>query len=151
MAFNVAELDAAITAHIRSSMPSYEVKEDTFPDDEYPARDANGQVKPYIIMRYGPLRKAFGGSAVAGVRHDNYFATLDAMAIGPTGNIARRVFDVLCDRLIGFNPGDGEISLEGSGSNFAVTSNESRPTQNVCMVRMKFPVNNTNVGEILTP
>lgn len=146
-------LHDAITAHVETTLPNTLVKEDTFPDDETPPRDTNAQVLPYVILRYGPLRKSYGtGEALAGARHDNYFGTVDVMAVAPQGRMARRVFDILTDCLVGFNPGGGgSITLEGSASNFVVTSNEARPTQNVCMVRMKFPVNGTNVGQPMAP
>lgn len=149
MGFDLVPIHDAITARVKETLPNAPVKEDTFPDDETPARDVHMQLIPYIILRYGPLRKAYGtGESVAGVRHDNYFGTVDVMAIAPQGRMARRLFDVLVDCLIGFDPGGGgSISLEGSSSNFAVSSNEARPTQMVCMVRMKFPVNGVSVGE----
>lgn len=142
-----------ITARVQSVLPNTPVIEDMFPDEVMPERDTNMQMIPYIILRYGPLRKAYGtGEAIAGVRHDNYFGTVDAMAAAPTGRMARMVFDILTDCLLGFDAGGGgAISLEGAASNFVVSSNEARPTQNVCMVRMKFPVNGVSVGEPLTP
>lgn len=153
MALSLVPSHDAITARVKAVLPNTPVFEDTLPDEVMPGRDADGQMIPYIILRFGPLRKAYGtGEAVAGVRHDNYFGTVDVMGIAPTGRMARQLFDILTDCLVGFAPGDGgTISLEGSASNFVVSSNEARPTQMVCMVRMKFPANGTSVGEPMTP
>ena len=151
MSLDLVPLQDAITLHIKTVLPNTPVKEDTYPDEETPPRDVNMQLIPYVILRYGPIRRGFGG-AVAGPRHDNYYGTVDVMAIAPQGRMARRLFDVVIDSLIGFEPGGGgSVTTEGSASNFVVTSNEARPTQNVCMIRLKFSVNGTNVGEPLTP
>lgn len=152
MGLSLVPLHDAITAHVKATLPNTPVEEDTLPDDVTPQRDTNQQMIPYVILRYGPLRRSYGtGSAVAGVRHDDYFGTMDLMTVAPNGRMARRMFDILTDALIGFNPGGGgEIHLEGSASNFVVSSNEARPTQMVCMVRLKFTVNGVNVGEPIT-
>lgn len=149
MGLGLVPLHDAITARVKATLPNTPVHEDTLPDEVMPQRDADMQMIPYIVLRYGPLRKAYGtGEALAGVRHDNYFGTVDAMAVAPTGRMARQVFDILVDCLVGFQPGGGgSISLEGAASNFVVSSNEARPTQMVCMVRMKFPANGVNVGQ----
>lgn len=153
MGFALVPLHEAITARVESVLPNTPVYEDTLPDEVTPPRDAFQQLVPYIILRYSPLRKSYGtGEAVAGVRHDNYFGTVDAMTVAPTGKMARMMFDIVIDCLLGFDPGGGgQISLEGAASNFVVSSNEARPTQMVCMNRLKFPVNGVSVGEPMTP
>lgn len=153
MGLELVPLHDAITARVQSVLPNTPVFEDTLPDEIMPQRDEHAQMIPYVILRYGPLRKGYGlGEAVAGVRHDNYFGTVDVMTVGPTGRMARQVFDIVTDCLVGFEPGGGgSIHLEGSSSSFVVSSNEARPTQMVCMIRLKFPVNGVNVSAPMTP
>ena len=141
----------AITAYVESLLPNTLVEEDTLPDEMVVPRDEFGQMKPYVILRYGPLRRTPGKSgAIGGVRHDDYYGTMDLMTCAPTGRIARKMFDVLTDRLVGWEPeGSGAISLEGAASNFVVNANEVRPIQKVCMIRLRFPANTKNVGEYI--
>ncbi len=153
MGFALTPIHDNITAWVASQLPNTPIYEDMLPDEVMPERDANLQMIPYIILRYGPLRKGYStGEAIAGARHDNYFGTMDAMTCAPNGRMSRQMFDILTDRLIGFDAGGGgSITLEGAASNFVVSSNEARPTQMVCMVRLKFPVNGLSVGEPMTP
>ena len=153
MGFELVPLHDAIHARVSSVLPNTPIHEDTLPDDVMPGRDVHNQMIPYIILRFSPLRKGYGtGEALAGVRHDNYFGTVDVMTSAPTGRMSRLLFDIVIDCLLGFNPGGGgQISLEGAASNFVVSSNEAKPTQMVCMNRLKFPVNGVAVGEPMTP
>lgn len=153
MGLSLVPLHDAVTSHVKATLPNTPVFEDMPLDDVAIPRDNFNQMIPYVILRYGPIRKSYGaGSAVAGVRHDNYFGTMDLMTVAPTGRMARQVFDILTDALLGFDPGGGgQISLEGAASNFVVSSNEARPTQMVCMVRLKFPANGRDVAKPMTP
>jgi hypothetical protein len=141
----------AITAYVESLLPNTPVEEDTLPDEMVIPRDEFGQMKPYVILRYGPIRRTPGRSgSLRGPRHDDYYGTMDLMTCAPTGRMARQLFDILTDRLMAFEPaGTGPITLEGAASNFVVNANEVRPIQKVCMVRLRFPANSTNVGEYI--
>ena len=149
MGFELVPIHDGITARVKAVLPNTPVFEDMPLDEISIPMDPKAQMIPYVVLRYGPIRKAYGtGEALAGVRHDNYFGTMDLMTVAPTGRMARQMFDLLTDALLGFDAGGGgSISLEGAASNFVVSSNETRPTQLVCMVRLKFPVNGVSVGE----
>lgn len=151
--FALVPIHDTLTAKAKTILPNTPVHEDMPLDEVSPQTDQRGQMIPYVVLRYGPIRKAYGtGEAIAGVRHDNYFGTFDLMTVAPTGRMARQMFDILTDAYIGFDAGGGgTVSLEGAASNFVVSSNEVRPTQFVCMVRLKFPMNGVNVGVPLTP
>lgn len=141
-----------ITAYVKSLLPNTHVEEDTLPDEMVVPRDEFGQMKPYVILRYGPLRRTPGKSgSVGGPRHDDYYGTMDLMTCAPTGRMARQIFDILTDRLLGYVPEAtaGPITLEGAASNFVVNANEVRPIQKVCMVRLRFPANAKGVGEYI--
>jgi hypothetical protein len=150
--FNTLAIQDAITARIETALPNHKVIEDGIVDDANLLRDENQQLVPYIIVRYGPLRRKYLGYAVAGSRHDDHYATTDIMCIAPKGRMAREGLMILTDALIGYKPdGTSEMTIEGGTSEFVVMSNEARPTAFVSSIRFRFGVNQEGVGELLTP
>jgi len=86
-----------------------------------------------------------------GPRHDEYWASFDVMAISGNGRVSRLLNAGLVDMLIGFKP-DGVSPIQmrtdaGEPAQFVVAHNESRPTQMVSSTRLRYNVNNVNVGE----
>jgi hypothetical protein len=148
MGFALVPLTDAITATVESYLPGYAVYEDTLPDEASITVDpTTAQMVPYIILRYSPLRESIGSGSIAGVRYGDYYATMDIMTCAPAGRMSRQMLDIITDHLLGFNPGGGgEMKLEGGASQFVVSSNEARPTQFVCTVRMRYNVNGNDVG-----
>jgi hypothetical protein len=152
MAFDLVRLQDNITAYLQALLPNTPVIEDSLPDDVQIPRDAQDQMIPYIILRYSPLRERAYGGSIAGARDGDYYGNVDVMTAAPAGRMARQLLDVVSDALIGFDAGDGgETTLEGGASQFVVSSNEVRPTQFVCTVRMRFVVNGKNVAAPLVP
>lgn len=153
MGFALTPLTDNITATVEAYLPDYDVFEDTLPDEVSIEVDPTTDLMvPYIILRYSPLRESIYSGAVAGVRYGDFYATVDVMTCAPVGRMARQMLDIITDKLMGYNPGGGgEMKLEGGASQFVVSSNEARPTQMVCTVRMRYNVNGTNVGEPMIP
>lgn len=153
--FDIVALQDAIVEKVKLTLPNTIVFEDTIPDDANLPRDENGKLSPYVYLRFGPIKAARRGKSFMGPRHDEYFGTLDVASVASNGRIARRMEQVLVDALIGFRPdGVNPMSLrsdEGDPSQFVVTSNEARPTQNVASTRMRFGANTVNVGASPTP
>lgn len=145
----------AITAEVERLFPDYLVIEDTVEDDRAMYRDLNGKMPAYIILRYGPLMPKRRGKTFAGVLHDEYYGTVDIMAIASKGNIARKTCTAVMVELLGFRPdGVSNLSLQDDGGMFAafvVSSNEARPTRSIASQRMRFNVNNVNVGTFPRP
>jgi hypothetical protein len=140
----------AITAHVKTLYPDYDVIEDTLEDDLVLTRDINGKMPAYIILRYGPMLPARRGKSFAGPRHDEYYATVDMMAIANKGNIARKLNAAMTNDMIGFKPdGTAPMTIQDDGGMFAafvVSSNEARPTRSLASTRMRFKVNTNNIG-----
>jgi hypothetical protein len=130
--------------------PDKEVIEDTLEDDHVIERDTRGKMPDYIILRYGPLMPKRRGRTFKGVLHDEYYATVDVMAIASKGNIARSLCTAVMLDLLSFRPdGVSPMSLQDDGGMFAafvVSSNEARPTRSIASQRLRFNVNNANVG-----
>lgn len=140
----------AITAYVKLMYPDKEVIEDTLEDDHVIERDTRGKMPDYIILRYGPLMPKRRGRTFKGVLHDEYYATVDVMAIASKGNIARSLCTAVMLDLLSFRPdGVSPMSLQDDGGMFAafvVSSNEARPTRSIASQRIRFNVNNANVG-----
>lgn len=145
----------AITAEVERLFPDFEVIEDTVEDDRAMMRDLKGKMPAYIILRYGPLMPKRRGRTFKGATHDEYYGTVDIMAIASKGNIARKLCTAVMVELLSFRPdGVSALSLQDDGGMFAafvVSSNEARPTRSIASQRMRFNVNNVNVGSFPRP
>lgn len=140
-----------ITAEVkRLYAPDFEVLEDTLADDHILTRDKMGKMDAFIILRYGPKLPKRRGKSFAGVRHDEYYATVDVMAIASKGRTARYLCDAVTNDLLGFKPdGVSGMTIQDDGGMFAafvVSSNEARPTRSIASERLRFNVNNTQIG-----
>lgn len=150
---DIVLLQDAITSEVKRFLGDDTlVLEDTIPDDFPMPRDPyTMKLRPYVVLRYGPLRPSYTGKGFGGPRHDEYYGTCDVMAIAPNGRSARLLGAILVDHLIGFRP-DGVSPMgmrtdAGDPAQFVVSSNESRPTQMISSTRLRFTVNSRGIGE----
>lgn len=148
--FDMVAMQDAITAYVRSLATNTEVFEDTVPDDANLPRDTNNKVTPFIVLRFSPLGPGHARS-MAGTRHDEYLAFVDVLAVAPIGRTARILSAAITSRMLGFKP-DGIAPLHqnassGSPGQFTVSQNEVRPTLSVVSTRLRWAVNNSNIGE----
>lgn len=145
-----------ITAKVKGLYsPQFEVIEDTLADDQAIYRDFHGQMPAYLILRYGPMLPKRRGRTYAGVKHDEYYATVDVMAVAAQAKIARQLCAAATNDLLGWAPdGASPMSIQDDGgmfAAFAVSSNEVRPTRSVVSQRLRFNVNNVDVGKTARP
>lgn len=137
----------------------YDVLEDTLDDDAILLRDFHGKMEAYFVLRYGPLMPKRRGRSLKGARHDEYFGTVDVLAVASKGRIARSLAQGVGVDLMDFKPdGIAPMSLQDDGGMFAafvVSSNEARPTRSIASQRLRFNVNNKQVSatprELSTP
>lgn len=152
MGFDLVSIQDNITAELRRVLPNTQVIEDGVLDETNLVRNSALQLVPYIVPRYGSIRRKPLGYALSGTRNDDYYSTVDISCVAPTGRQARQVLAVATDALIGFKPdGSVEMTIEGLPDNFAIMSNEGRPTAFVASVRMRHGANANDVGSHLTP
>ena len=148
--FDLVPMQDAIVARVREIAPNTPVYEDTIPDDEALFRDGDTlKVTPSIILRFSPLFPGYE-RAMAGPRHDSYLAFVDILAVSANGRISRQLNAAITSRLIGFKP-DGIAPLHQNNSSgvpgqFTVSQNEMRPTLSVVSTRLRWAVNNSNIG-----
>lgn len=151
--FDIVKTQDAITARVKSIVPNCEVYEDSPPDDVDLPYDAHGKLKPYVVIRYGPIRPAYTGKNFGGPTLDEYWASCDIVAIADSGRAARLLSSALVGRLIGYKP-DGLYPIQmrtdaGDPAQFVVSSNESRPTQYVSTTRLRYAVNAASPGSVI--
>lgn len=148
--FDIVQTQDAITAYVKSIVPNCEVYEDSPPDDADLPFDPNGKLRPYVVLRYGPIRPAYTGKNYGGPRLDEYWASCDVVTVAHTGRASRLLGSAIVGRLFGYKP-DGIYPMQmrtdaGDPAQFVVSSNESRPTQYVWTTRLRFGVNTTDPG-----
>lgn len=145
----------AITARVRELFPDWEVIEDTLEDDRVLKRDMDGKMEGFYVLRYGPIMPKRRGKSMKGNLHDEYYGTVDVMGVAPKGRIARQMAATAATHLLPFKPdGVAAMSLQDDGGMFAafvVSSNEARPTRSIASQRLRFNVNNRNIGQLLGP
>ena len=148
--FNIVDLQDIIIAKVKETFPNHTIYEDSIPDDADLPITKLGQIQPYIVLRFGPLRPSYVGKSFVGPRHDEYWASCDLIAISQNGRVSRKLNAALVSNMIGFRP-DGVSPMQmrtdaGDPAQFVVSSNESRPTQYASTTRLRYTVNGTNVG-----
>lgn len=152
MGFELVPLQDAIVAQLQSVMPDTPFYEDGVWDDASLHRTPEGQLIPYIVPRFGSIRRRPLSYSIAGTRYDDYYSTVDVVCVAPMGRMARQMLDLAADTLIGFKPDDAtEMTVEGYPDNFVVLNNIGRPAAYAATVRFRFGVNANNVAEHMTP
>ena len=152
--FDIVALQDAIVDKVKATIPNTVLFEDSIPDDESIPVTTDGQIIPYVVLRFGPVRPSYTGRSLRGPRLDEYWASCDIVAIAGKGRIARRLNAGLVDTLIGFKP-DGISPMQmrtdaGDPAQFVVSSNESRPTQYIASTRLRYTVNGASPGSYQT-
>lgn len=146
---NLYEMQDRISQHVKT-LTAWEVRDDMYPDGIPIPMGTDGKIKPYIVLRFGVRRASYTGGSMRGPRMDEYWSTVDVVAIADDGNKSRRLLNGLIEDLIGWKP-DGVTPLSqrsdaGDPAMFTVSSNESRPTQYVSSTRLRFSLNGVGNG-----
>ena len=148
---DLISLQDEILAHVESSFPEYDIKDDDVLDDEYLLRVSN-KVKPFIVLRWGGLSRDQQNTSFAGVRHDEYFSKVDIIAIAPKGRIARRLLGYFMDGLIGWRISNGaELTPELGESVVPIGEDNAVPHLYLAIGTLSFRFNSTNPSANITP
>lgn len=134
-----------ILAHIQTTFPNYEIKEDEVLDDEYLV-NLNGNVKPFLVVRWHGLNRSVNNNSFAGVRWDEYNSAVDIIAIAPSPRIARRVLAHVMDGIIGWVvPGGGQLIPSGGASVSAIMDPQARPHLYLAVNTLTFQVDSNAI------
>jgi hypothetical protein len=148
---NLFAVQEIIEAYIKEEFPNYNVYQDDVLDDEAILKIDN-KAKPYIILSWGGLERNLAGTSFAGVRHDEYFSSVDVIVAAPTGKQARMALNVILDRLIGWKPINGGAMTPFGGIATSIVNNTAgRPHIYLASGRLEFAMNSQNVGEYIQP
>jgi len=143
---DLVSVQDAILAHVTSSFPAWSVKEDEVLDDEYLLK-INGNVKPFIVLRWHGLNRSVTANSFAGVRFDEYNSAVDIVVISPTPKQGRMGLNMVMDTLIGWQvPGGSQLTPSGGASVFPVVDYDGKPHLFLAINTLTFQVNSTDVG-----
>lgn len=140
----------SIEAYIKSEFPGYEVYDSDIVDDDFIIK-LGGKVKPYIVLNWGGLRNSATGGSFGGVRHDEYYSTIDVSVVAPNGRQARRSLNIIVDRLIGWTPQDSTpMKLEGGMDVLGIADYNGKPAVYLASQRLRYNLNTTDIGSPIT-
>lgn len=141
----------SIEAYIKSEFSGYEVYDSDVVDDDFIVKLGN-KVKPYIVLNWGGLNASPTNGSFAGVRHDEYYSTVDVSVVAPNGRQARRSLNVILDKLIGWVPVDSTaLGLSGGMAVLGIPDYNGKPAVYLASQRLKYNINTTSIGSAITP
>jgi len=136
----------SILAHIETTFPNYEVREDEVLDDEYLLK-IDGNVKPFIVLRWHGLNRSSTGASFRGARFDEYNSAVDIVMVCPEPKIGRRALNLVMDGLIGWQvPGGSQLTPTGGAAVFPVVDYDAKPHIYLATNTLSFQVNSDGVG-----
>jgi hypothetical protein len=140
-----------IESYVKEQFPNYVVYDSDVFDDDAILKQGN-KVKPYIVLRWGGLRNSNTGGGFGGVRHDEYYSTVDVAVIAPTSKQSRQALNIIVDKLVGWKAaGSNRLSPEGGMDILGLADNNGKPTSYMASARLRYAINAENVAAYITP
>lgn len=141
----------SIEAHVKATFPNYDVYDNDVMNDDAIIKMGN-KVKPYIVLRWGGLRNSNTGGSFAGVRHDEYYSTVDVAVVAPTSRQSRLSLNVILDSLIGWKPTSSTpLAPEGGMDTLGIPDYDGKPCVYLSSHRLRYAINGENVAAHITP
>ena len=142
---NLVAVQDEILSHITTTFPNYDIKEDEVLDDESLLK-IDGNVKPFIVLRWHGLNRSVTGASFGGARWDQYNSAVDIVIVAPSPKIARRALNMVMDDLIGWVvPGGGELIPVGGEAVAPVVDYEGRPHIYLAVNTLSFQVDSNGI------
>lgn len=143
---DLVSVQNTILAHVVSSFPNWTIKEDEVLDDEYLLK-IDGNVKPFIVLRWHGLNRSLTGNSFGGVRWDEYNSAVDIVVVAPTPKQGRVGLNMVMDELIGWQvPGGSQLTPSGGAAVFPVVDYNGKPHLYLALNTLTFQVNSDGVG-----
>lgn len=143
MGIDLYSVQKSIKEHIETEFPGYDVIRNGALNDEGLERDESGQVKNYIVLRFGTLRQR--GAAFGGVRNSDYYSVVDVNVVSRNEDWAAQTLNVVRDDLLGWKPEGGEeMGIDTGMSEFPIRNSSNRPTAYVSSQRFRYGINQGN-------
>lgn len=142
---NLVAVQNAILNHIETSFPNWDIREDEVLDDEYLLK-IDGNVKPFIVLRWHGLNRSLTGASFGGARWDQYNSAVDIVVVAPTPKQGRIGLNMIMDDLIGWVvPGGGELLPTGGAAVFPVVDYEGKPHIYLAVNTLSFQVDSNGI------
>lgn len=147
MALATYATENLILARART-IPHVDVYDDEIPYESpgvQPKKDANGIILPYVNLYFGGPRTAADDKGLCGPQYDGTVAYVTAQINGGTGEMVRRVKDLVAEKFVGWKPdaNSGYLTLEGSVS-YRKASTTTMPKMFVYEVAFSYRSNMSN-------
>lgn len=112
------------------------------PTPETIVRDANGNIKPYLVFRWSDTSRDYRGNSMAGPRLDSYYCFLDVISVSAYDQTSRNVAGNVMDKLIGYTPEEGgPITKVGGGGEFVVLDGRDKPPAYIAATGYRVALN----------
>jgi hypothetical protein len=148
---DLVSVQELISAYVRAQFPNYEVYEDELLDN-IAAQKVDNKNKPYIVLRWGAMRRSNANANFGGVRFDEYNSSVDVAVVAPTGVQARKALNVIMDKLIGWKPtGGSALTPFGGAGVYVVKYSFGKPELYGATARLSFALNGEDPGAPIQP
>tara|TARA_R110000782_G_scaffold94088_3_gene177769 strand:+ start:1988 stop:2446 length:459 start_codon:yes stop_codon:yes gene_type:complete len=148
---DVVSVQDSIEAYVKEQFSNYAVYDSDVFDDNAVIKVAN-KIKPYIVLRWGGLRNSNTGGGFGGVRHDEYYSTVDVAVVSPTSKQSRIALNIIVDKLVGWKPaGSNHMKSEGGMDIIGIAIYDAKPTAYLASSRLRYAINATDVAAYITP
>lgn len=140
----------SITAYLREQFPEIPFIEDGIPAGDYKeiTFDSRGRINTFAILWYSDIKKG-AKKSFAGHKLDSYSATVDVAVIAHDGTRARKVLNVINDRLVGFRVSEGGHLSKGTplfGDSRQIRQEATRPERWMRTARFDFGIASKRVA-----
>jgi hypothetical protein len=136
----------AISTHVASALPTYQIKEDYILDDEQILKLDN-RIKPFIVLRWHGLNRSPDNASLAGARFDEYSSAVDVIIVAPNPRISRQALNYVMNELIGWQvPGGSQLTPSGGQSVASIPDYQGKPHLYLAVNTLTFQVNSDGVG-----
>lgn len=132
-----------IVAHFKANLPPFlELHEGSVPDGEAIPLDANGKIKPHLVINFAGLTKpAKKVNGIQGAQFDSFLQGFSTHGIAGDDDAARQVHSIAWGIILGFEPVNcGEVSpafFAGVG----MISTLSQPTRFSAVQSYRYLIN----------
>jgi hypothetical protein len=112
------------------------------PSPETIVRDGNGNIRPYVVMRFSDVSRDYRGNSMAGPRLDSYYGFCDFVCVAADDRTARAVSGNVMDKMTGFTPDEGgPFTKVGGGGEFTILDGRDKPAAYVSITGYRYALN----------
>jgi len=132
----------AIHDYLVAEIAPLEVLDTEIPDSDT-VHLVNGELKPYVVVRFSDTLKASGQASFGGPRRDGYYSLVQTLSVASTGLKALELASKVNGKMIGYQPtpNDGPIEKDFGGGSFAIKGVNTKPSFFVAIAAFRYLTN----------